>query len=143
MKANTKTQAEVKAVLDKLTDSYEQRDMEGLLATFAPDPDVVMYGTGADEKRTGLAEIRIQAQRDWDQTEAISMAFDQVSISAAGPVAWTAIDGAFKIRAGGQTFALPARLTVVLEERDGRWLIVQAHFSTPAAAQEEGDSIPA
>jgi ketosteroid isomerase-like protein len=142
MKADAKTEAEVKAVLTRLTESYEKKDLEGLMACIAPDPDTVMYGTGADERRVGPAEIRMQAQRDWDQTEAISMAFGWTSISAAGPVAWAAVDGAFKIRAGGQAFSMPARATFVLEKRDGKWLVVQSHFSAPAAGQEEGESVP-
>ncbi len=143
MKADAKTEAEVRAVLSRVTESYKKQDLKGLLANFAPDSDVVMYGTGADEKRIGLAEIQVQAERDWDQAEAIAMVFDWVSVSAAGSVAWAACDGAFQIRAGGQEFRLPARLTVVLEKRDGRWLIVQGHFSTPAAGQAEGESFPA
>lgn len=143
MKADSKTEAEVRAVLAKFSDSYAKRDMEGLLACLAPDPDVVLYGTGADEKRTGLAEIQFQAQRDWDQTDEISMAFDKISVSAAGPVAWTAVDGAFQIRAGGQKMRLPARGSFVLERRNGNWLVVHTHFSVPAGGQEEGESIPA
>jgi ketosteroid isomerase-like protein len=118
------------------------QDMDGLMACFAPDSESVMFGTGADEKRIGLAEIRFQAQRDWDQADAISMAFDWMSVSAAGPVAWVATDGAFKIRAGDQAFAMPARGTFVLEKRAGQWLVVHSHFSAPAAGQEEGESYP-
>jgi ketosteroid isomerase-like protein len=142
MKADAKTEAAVRAVLTKLTNSYEKQDMEALMACIAPDSDTIMYGTGADEKRVGPAEIRRQARRDWDQTDAISMAFNGVSISAAGPVAWAAADGAFQIRAGGQSFSMPARATILLENRGDKWLVVQSHFSAPAAGQEEGTSIP-
>jgi ketosteroid isomerase-like protein len=128
--------------MNRLVDSYKMRDMEALAACFAPDSDVIMYGTGADEKRVGLKEIRFQAQRDWAQSDAISMVFNKTSVSAAGPVAWVASDGSFQIRAGGQEFAAPARLSLVLEERDGDWLVVHAHFSVPATGQEQGDSIP-
>jgi hypothetical protein len=38
---------------------------------------------------------------------------------------------------------LPARITFVLEKRGEEWLIVQAHFSFPAAGQAEGESFPA
>lgn len=142
MRADPAIEAEIKAVLTRLTDSYEKKDIEGLAACFASDPDIVMFGTGADEKRIGLAEIRYQAQRDWDQTEAISMAFDWMSISAAGPVAWAAVDGAFQIQAGGQEFRMPARGSFVLEKHKDQWLVVHGHFSVPAAGQEEGESIP-
>lgn len=143
MKADAKTESDVRAAIGRMMDSYQQQDMDALLACFAPDGDVVMYGTGADEKRIGLDAIRAQAQRDWDQTEAIAMAFDWMSISAAGPVAWAAMDGRFEIRAGGQAMSMPARLTLVLEKRGAEWLVAQAHFSTPAAGQAAGDSIPA
>lgn len=142
MKADPTTEAEVKAVLTKLTDSYEKHNIAGLTACFASDADVVMFGTGADEKRMGLAEIQFQARRDWDQTEAISMSFDWISISAVGSVAWAAIDGAFEIRAGGQQLRMPARASFVLENRDGQWLVMHGHFSIPAAGQDEGESIP-
>jgi ketosteroid isomerase-like protein len=143
MKADPRTEAEVRAALGRFTDSYAKKDMEGMLACVAPDPDVVLFGTGADEKRIGLAEIQLQAERDWAQTEAISMNFDWMSISAAGPVAWAAVKGAFQIRAGGQEFRMPARGSFVLEKRGDKWLVVHSHFSTPAAGQEEGESIPA
>ena len=143
MKADARTEAAVIKAVNRMMDSYKMRDMEALVACFAPDGDVVMYGTGADEKRVGLEEIRFQAQRDWAQSDSISMVFSETSVSAAGQVAWVASDGAFQIHAGGQVFSTPARLSLVLEERNGDWLVVHAHFSVPAAGQEEGDSIPA
>lgn len=143
MKADKKTEAAVKAVLDKLAKAYAQRDMDLLISVFAPDPDVVMYGTGADEKRVGLTEIEAQAERDWSQSEATSITYEWTSISAAGPVAWVASDTVFHLEGGGQQFDLPARGTAVLEKRDDEWLIVQAHFSFAAAGQEEGESFPA
>jgi SnoaL-like domain len=35
---------------------------------------------------------------------------------------------------------LAGRFTTVLEQRDDRWLLVQSHFSLPAAEQAEGRS---
>jgi ketosteroid isomerase-like protein len=55
-------------------------------------------------------------------------------------VAWVAADATFKMQAGGQRFAIPARLTAVLEKRENRWLLAQAHFSAPMAGQVEGES---
>ena len=39
----------------KMAAGYANRDIALMRAAFAPDPDVVMYGTGADEKRIGPA----------------------------------------------------------------------------------------
>jgi ketosteroid isomerase-like protein len=142
MKADAMTEAAVKAVLDKVAEAYAKRDLALLRTAFAPDPDVVMYGTGADEKRVGLAEIQAQAERDWSQAEAATVTYGWTSVSAAGSVAWAATDAAFNLKAGGQEVTLPARITFVLEKRGEEWLIVQAHFSFPAAGQAEGESFP-
>jgi ketosteroid isomerase-like protein len=142
MKADAMTEAAVKAVLDKVAEGYAKRDLAHLRSAFAPDPDVVMYGTGADEKRVGLAEIQAQAENDWAQTEATALTYGWTSVSAAGSVAWAATDAAFYLKAVGQEMTLPARITFVLEKRGEQWLIVQAHFSFPAAGQAEGESFP-
>ena len=111
------------------------------MACIAPDADVVLYGTGADEKRLGLNQIQAQIERDWSQTESLAMSFTASYISAAGPVAWVAADGACHFRAEGRDFTWPLRVSFVFESRDRGWLIVHAHFSTPATDQTEGRSI--
>ena len=58
MKANAETQAAVFGVLDKFMETYQKRDIEGLMSLFPPDEEQVMYGTGADEKRIGRDQIR-------------------------------------------------------------------------------------
>jgi ketosteroid isomerase-like protein len=129
--------------MDKVAEGYAQRDLQRFRAAFAPDPDVVMFGTGADEKRVGLDEIEVQAKRDWSQSDSTALAFGWTSVSAAGPVAWLAADVAFRLTADGQELEIPGRLTAVLEKRGEEWLIVQAHFSAPGTAQAEGESFPA
>ena len=142
MKADAMTESAVKTVLDKVTEGYAKRDISLLLSAFAPDPDVVMYGTGADEKRIGLTGIQAQAERDWSQSESASVTYDWISVSSAGSVAWAATDASFNLKADGQEMTLRARITFVLENRREQWLIVQAHFSFPAAGQGEGESFP-
>jgi ketosteroid isomerase-like protein len=141
MKANSEVEAQVKGTLRKFVDAYANRDMKALMECFAPDDDVVLYGTGADEKRVGFQEMRAQVERDWAQTDSIAISFTWTSVSAAHGVAWVAADSIFSFTVGGESGTLPARLTVVLEEREGQWLIVQSHFSVPAADQEEGHSV--
>jgi ketosteroid isomerase-like protein len=101
-----------------------------------------MYGTGVDEKRIGLAGIQTQVERDWAQTDAATFILHDPAISAAGLVAWASADATFKVEAGGQQMAFPARFTGVFEKREDRWLVVQAHFSLPAPDQEAGSSVP-
>lgn len=50
MRADAKTEAEVIAVINQVKEAFNKRDLNSIPALFAPDPDAVFYGTGADEK---------------------------------------------------------------------------------------------
>jgi len=142
MKADPKTEAEVMNVVNQYIEAYAKRDLDAVLAVFAPDPDVVLIGTGGDEKRIGLAEIKAQVERDFAQSEAVSIELGWSSVSAAGSVAWVAVDAIVHAKASGQEISFPGRFTAVLEQRRGRWLLMQRHFSMPAREQAEGESLP-
>jgi ketosteroid isomerase-like protein len=143
MKADARTEAAVVGVLNTFLESYKGRDIDTLMACCAPDEDLFLFGTGADEKRIGPDQFRYQAERDWSQMEELAFNFDDYHISAAGPVAWVATEGVGQGQAGGQKLSFPLRMTAVLEQRGDQWLVVQSHVSLPAPGQEEGDSVPA
>jgi class 3 adenylate cyclase/ketosteroid isomerase-like protein len=142
MKADAQTEAAVIAVLNRLAEAYRQRDLEGVLDLFATDPDVLLIGTGADEERIGPAEVRDQFERDWSQSDAASVEYVRVSVSAAGSVAWLAADMIVRGIVGGQDVTVCGRVTAVLEQRGGTWLFTQWHSSLPAVEQSEGESWP-
>ena len=142
MKADVKTEAEVMAVCNQVQEAFNKRDLSRIPVLFAPDPDVVFYGTGADEKGMGLDGVKADWERAFTQSEASSMELMWSSISAAGSVAWGAFDGIARAKVKGQEISFPIRFTAVLEKRDGQWLIVQSHASTPASGQKEGESWP-
>ena len=90
MKASPPTQAAVQATLQQWKDAYSQRDLDGALAVIAPDEDVVGIGTGPDEWRVGPEAFRAQLERDFAQSEALSVNYEPLVVSEAGPVAWVA-----------------------------------------------------
>jgi ketosteroid isomerase-like protein len=55
-------------------------------------------------------------------------------------VAWAAGRATGQARVEGQDVTMTGRFTAVLEQRGDRWLLVQTHFSLPAAEQAEGRS---
>ena len=135
MKADSVTEKAVNAVLDKFAESYARRDLKSAMSLIAPDADVIIYGTGADEKRIGQEAIKTQFERDWAQIEDPGLEYNWISISAAGNVAWVAIDAVLKAKVDGQNLKFQSRITMVLEKRGDRWLIVQGHFSFPDQSQ--------
>ena len=140
MNASPQTQAAVQATLQQWKDAYTQRDLDRALAVIAPDDDVVGIGTGPDEWRVGPEEFRAQIERDFAQSEALSLNYEPLVVSEAGPVAWVAGRATVQARVDGQDLALTGRFTAVLEQREGRWLLMQTHFSIPATEQAEGRS---
>ena len=142
MKADTATERDVMAVLRSYFSALTARDEPAVLALFADDADLVLFGSGADERRVGKGELLLQTRRDWSQSDAMSFAIDWSSVSAAGKVAWVAMELTVSVTTPGQALTLPARFSVVLEQRAGRWMIVQGHFSFPAGGQPEGASFP-
>jgi ketosteroid isomerase-like protein len=140
MKASPRTQAAVQATLQQWKDAYSQQNLDGALAVIAPDDDVVGIGTGPDEWRVGPREFKAQLERDFVQAEALSIDYEPLVVSEAGPVAWVAGRATVQARVEGQDVAMSGRFTAVLEQRGDRWLLVQTHFSLPAAEQAEGRS---
>jgi ketosteroid isomerase-like protein len=135
-------EAAVLAVLEQYKQAIEQRDMERLLALFAPDPDIVVIGTGAGEHRVGLADLRGQIDPDRSQPEATSSEWGRPSVSADGSVAWVAVNVVVHTRVAGQEVSLPLRSPAVLERRGADWLVMKAHLSVPPREQAEGKAYP-
>ena len=140
MRASPQTQAAVQATLQQWKDAYIQRNLDSALAVIAPDEDVVGIGTGPDEWRVGPEQFRAQIERDFAQSEALSVDYEPLVVSEADPVAWVAGRASVQARVDGQDLTLTGRFTAVLEQRDGKWLLMQTHFSLPAAEQAEGRS---
>jgi ketosteroid isomerase-like protein len=83
---------------------------------------------------------KAQLERDFAQSEALSVDYEPLVASEAGPVAWVAGRASVQVRVEGQKLTLTGRFTAVLEQRGDRWLLMQTHFSLPAAEQAGGRS---
>jgi len=142
LKAGTKTEAEVKAFLNEFSKSYKERRIDDLMALVAPDPNVVLIGTGVDWKVVGFDEIKARAERDWIQSEASSFEFGWTSISRIGSVVLVAAEVIARVKMKGRESVFPWRLSAVLDNQEGKWLLCQFHLSAPASRQTEGKSWP-
>lgn len=116
-------------------------DAEGVVALFAGDESVVV-GTGADEVRFGLNEIRSQVERDISQADEISVVLENQRTSVAGDAAFVYADARFVGSVGGESFELPARWTAGLVHTEDGWQVMQCHFSVAYGEQAEGESFP-
>jgi ketosteroid isomerase-like protein len=140
MKADPKTEAAAVNIVQQCLEAFTRKDLDAILAFVAPDPDVILIGTGGDEKGVGLAEVRNIFERSFAQFEEASFEFGWHSVSAAGTVALLAADVNLYVKTSDRQITEQLRLTVVLEQRGNKWLIIQWHDSLPAAGQKEGQA---
>jgi uncharacterized protein (TIGR02246 family) len=139
---SVKTNAEVQSVIDLVAEAFEERDIEKMMSLFSDDDDLVVIGTGADERKVGKNEVRSLFKRDWAQSEASSLIYNWRVVSSAGVVAWAAVDGSVYARVGQREIHLPVRLSIVMKRISGRWSIVHWHLSVPASGQPSGEAWP-
>ncbi len=142
MEADAKTKAEIVKTMREMWKAYGRLDADGVLAFYAPDPDVVVLGSGVDEVYVGPKQAKKGLKRDFSQTRSVKVGLSKVRVSAAGKVAWLAANCLFTAHVAGCDIDLAGRLTAVFEKRKGRWLIMQSHFSMPYAGQAAGQSFP-
>lgn len=142
MKADTNTEKVVMNAVKQCFEAFARRDLDAMLSFFAPDPDVVVIGTGRDEKGIGFAEIKAIFERAFAQFNEASFEFGWHSVSVAGPLAWLATDVSLHIKASDREVSRQIRLTGIMEKRGDRWLILQSHDSVPDREQVEGEAFP-
>ena len=142
MKADLKTESEVMSEVKQFFKEFAAKDLDAVMASFAPDPDVVVIGTGADERGIGLNEVRAIFERAFSQFDEASFDFGWHSVSVVGPLALLATDVALIVIANGREVSQHIRLTCVLEKRGDRWLVLQSHDSVPDREQAEGEAFP-
>jgi ketosteroid isomerase-like protein len=142
MKADQKTQDEVTLTLRGMFEAYAKRDLNGVLAFWASDPDVAMIGSGADERSVGINQFAKIIMRDWSQSDSAKVNVKEIVVSSAGTIAWFSTDVVFNVKSGVDQIEFSGRLTGVMEKRGDLWLLVQMHFSVPSNAQATGQSWP-
>jgi ketosteroid isomerase-like protein len=142
MKPTKETESKVISTLDKVAEAFEERDLDKMMSLFSPDDDLVVLGTGADEKKIGKSEVKSLFKRDWAQSEASSIVYNWRSIFTEGKLAWVAAEAAFYARVGSREMHIPTRLTIILKKSGDKWLIVHWHASNPAAGQQIGEAWP-
>ena len=101
-----------------------------------------MIGTGNDEVRKGISEIKSQLSRDFAQVDEISCAFSNLMVSNLETIAWVSGNLKVDVVISGKKESYHGRLTMVMENRGGKFLIHQSHFSLPYPTQASGQSWP-
>jgi ketosteroid isomerase-like protein len=141
----TDTAAEKAKVAQVIHDSiewpYPEKNRERLYATIARDPSFFIFHPDSKSTIVGFDAFQNMTEKVFMNPAFEAKGSDirdlRVSLSRSGDVAWfSAILDDFG-ESNGKPYAwLNTRWTGVLEKREGKWLIVQMHFSFASDANE-------
>ncbi len=112
------------------------KDTAALFRTFVPDSSLFIFSPDSASTLTGFESLRDLAENVWmtEHFKALECTVRDLRIqfSKGGDAAWYAcyLDDISEWD-GHKSGWLNVRWTGVLEKRDGRWLIMQMHFSYP------------
>ncbi len=133
-----KEKERVALVLENYVLASERQDMELVKDIWAPEPDIVVFGTSSDEKLVGWDAIREAFKRQFNASQEtyIAVSDQKINVNDTGNTAWFSEIINYNYVYHGEAKKYEGlRFTGVLEKRDGDWKIVQSHMSLP----ESGD----
>ncbi len=128
----------VALVLEKYVIANEKQDIEMVHDIWAPEPDIVVFGTNSDEKLMGWEAIKAAVQRQFSSFEDtyISIHDQIINVDDMGRTAWFSEIVNYNYIYQGQTMQYEGlRFTGVLRKFGDDWLIVQSHMSIPGSAE--------
>lgn len=130
--------AEIENTLEKYIMANEKEDFVLIESIWAPQDDIVLYGTDSDERLVGWGNIKevIKKQFSLIENTYISSSDQIIKVSDCGNTAWFAERLNYNFIYKGTAHSYDnIRFTGVMEKMDGRWVLVQAHLSLPASSK--------
>jgi ketosteroid isomerase-like protein len=131
VQADAKTDQEIKDFLTQYEAAYEKKDLGALMKLIAPGAEVVFFEADEKGRYVGPDQIKAAYENSLKQIKSIKGEYKWTSVGSKGDVAWFATEVLFNVDTGEDKFKQLGRWTGVLEKKDGKWLLVQSHFSFP------------
>jgi uncharacterized protein (TIGR02246 family) len=121
----------IRSVLDNYVRAVETEDLGLYERVVDHNASMVNFGTDVSERIVGWSALRKAMQSQFAMLKGTRIAVSDVTVNVApeGRFAWATSMWVFKATMGTQALELPVRCSWVLEQSDGRWLIVHFHKS--------------
>lgn len=126
-------ESQIKALYDNWAKAFEARDIDGIMAVYAPGDAVIGYDVVAPLEYKGKDAYRKDYLEFLSQYEGpIHVEYREMRILTSGDLgvihALERMTGKLK---NGQPFDLWLRATSAVQKINGKWLIVHDHISVP------------
>ena len=134
--------SDIRMVLEQYELAREGEDFATVEQIWAPDADIILFGTEGDEQLVGIEAIKKAMSKQFDEVEntLINISDQQIRINERGNTAWFSEVLDYNFIYLGEDMAFEGiRFTGVMEKRDGKWKLVQGHLSVPYEAEFEDE----
>jgi len=131
VKADATTEQEIKDFLSQYEAAYEKKDLDAIMKLIAPGANVVFFEADETGRYVGADQIKAAYENSLKQVKSIKGEYKWTSVGSKGDVAWFATEVLFSVDTGEDKVMQPGKWTGVLEKKDGKWLLIQSHFSFP------------
>jgi len=135
VKASSKVEGEIKAVLKKHGEFYKAKDLKGVMSLYVKGPAVISIGSQEGKEAFGYDQISTEYKKTFASVaEVKSIGYSDLNISASGNVAWiyVQIKATFIMSQRIKPVDFKGRFTAVLRKEGKQWQFVQTHFSEAA-----------
>lgn len=125
----------IEEVLEAYILANENQDFSLTEKIWAPDSDIILYGTDSDERLMGWTNIRSAIKTQFSHIEEtyISVSDQFIKLNECGNTAWFAETLNYNFVYNGEARSYRGmRFTGVVVKIDDQWRFVQAHLSLPA-----------
>ncbi|MGD9346465.1 MAG: SgcJ/EcaC family oxidoreductase [Candidatus Aminicenantes bacterium] len=131
--------ANVQAVLNQYVEAWENLDIELFSKVFSHDDDIVIFSASPNKRYVGWEVFREDVQKSFHEMTSVEISFRDISIEvhASGNIAWLSCLEDWDFVYQGQPVSDEgARVTWILEKRNGQWVIIHAHWSMPPGEEQ-------
>jgi len=126
-------QVEVRKALESFSEASNRGDLDGVIAKFDDQPDILLVGSDKGEIFKGRAAMEVWLGKLY-KSSGFSWQMDRVDISHNGNTAWAFVEGKMNVSnkvTGKLRFSAPYRFSVVVVKKGNEWVLRLFHGSAP------------
>ena len=127
---DTPAESELIGVLEAFCSGFTDRNAEAVMGLFGPDPNLAVV-TSEESLLRGPVELQRFLEHYIEGATTYSWTWHRHDVFIAGSVAWLLAEGTETAVSGGHLQQHPYRMTMVLERRQDRWVLMHVHGSSP------------
>ncbi len=136
------TEKAIKQTLEDYANAYCAKDLEALMEVFDDSDNISVIGTGGDELCVGQEQVRSLFLRNFEEATATKFKWDWLDVRVSEDHAVVSVTLTIHLIYNEENLKVPIRWSVVLKNKDNRWVWIHRNASAAASSQSEGQAYP-